>query len=65
MDDREKRYRQASANCLELAKTTKDETSRAVLLAMAQTWLERAGSLRFRGFEAILSVFNNDQFRKQ
>ncbi len=64
MDDREERYRQASANCLELARTTTDATSRAVLLAMAQTWLELASSLKFRGFDALLSVFNSEQETK-
>ncbi len=64
MDDRETRYRQASANCLELAKVTTDETSRALLLAMAQSWLERAGSLNFRGFDAILALFNGDRETK-
>ncbi len=61
MDDRQKRFRQASADCLELAKTTTDESSRAVLLAMAQAWLELADSLNFRGLDAILPVFNKDR----
>jgi len=59
--DREREFRQAAADCLELAKATTDHATRAALLAMAQTWIEFCEAPFDQQFEQVLADFNDRQ----
>ena len=59
------RYLQAAAECLESARATPDEETRASLLALAQKWIDLTqhrpdGSALL----AALEVFNDSQIKK-
>ncbi len=46
---RSEEYRRFAQECLEIARTTEDERSRAVLIQMAQVWLRLAQGLEHAG----------------
>jgi hypothetical protein len=45
LHSRSAKFRKAAADCLSLVRTTTDPTTRAVLLVMAQRWLDQATPL--------------------
>jgi hypothetical protein len=65
MADRADEFRRAAAQCLALARKTRDPATRAILLFLAQKWREHAddpaGEIRF---DAILKEFNDQQMSK-
>jgi hypothetical protein len=62
MPDRSDEFRAAASECLRLARTTSDESTRASLLVMAQKWFDLAnGSPRQSVFDAALRAFNEGQ----
>jgi hypothetical protein len=62
MGHSEDRFRALAAECLEVASRITDQSARATLLAMAQTWLELAYEKSGRSrLNAILDDFNEGQ----
>ena len=65
MADRADAFRKAAAQCLALARNSRDPSTRAVLLFLAQKWREHADNptadIRF---DAILKEFNDQQMSK-
>jgi hypothetical protein len=63
MPDRSEKYRKAAAQCLELARTTSDLSTRADLLLMAQKWLKlaMANASSGRRLNAALEDYNQEQ----
>jgi hypothetical protein len=58
----EDRFRALAAECLDLARKTTDQSARAMLLAMAQTWLELAYEKPWQSrFAVVLDDFNEHQ----
>ena len=60
-DIRQTQFRQAAADCLELAKVTEDRTIRAALVVMAQGWLELSDGPFDDTFRRLLEEFNDHQ----
>jgi hypothetical protein len=59
------KYREAAAECLELARMTRDEATRVGLLALAQKWLVLAQHHTDNDTVLVeLEAFNNLQMRK-
>jgi hypothetical protein len=62
MSDGSDEFRQAASECLRLARTTSDQSTRASLLIMAQKWFDLANGPASRGlFDAAVRVFNEGQ----
>src|SRR5438874_4539705 len=65
MADRADEFRKAAAQCLALARNSRDPSTRAMLLFLAQKWREHADNptadIRF---DAILKEFNDQQMSK-
>ena len=62
MENRAEVYRRAAAECLELARGTPDLATRAVLLTLAQDWLQLANrAFADRQLDAALQEFNDEQ----
>jgi hypothetical protein len=64
-DKDQEKYFKAAAECIELARTTRDARTRADLLTLAQKWLDVA-SHRFPPdqFLALLEEFNEQQLKR-
>jgi hypothetical protein len=60
MPDRRETFREEAARCLEAAKQSKDENSRAGLVRLAAKFLELAGQPRI-DFDALLADYNAQQ----
>jgi hypothetical protein len=63
MPDRSDEFRKAAADCVALARSTTDPTTRASLLIMAQKWYELANGPA-TDFNAIVQEFNDQQMSK-
>jgi hypothetical protein len=64
MPDRAEKSRLAAAECLALARTTADPSTRAALITMAQQ-LHDLASRPAIDFEAIVQIFNEGQMSKR
>jgi hypothetical protein len=51
---RSQEYRQFAARCLEVARTTADEQTRAVMLQMAQVWSRLADEIEAARRESVI-----------
>jgi hypothetical protein len=51
---RSQEYRQSAARCLEVARTTADEQTRAVMLQMAQVWSRLADEIEAARRESVI-----------
>jgi hypothetical protein len=60
MPDRRETFRKEAARCLEAAKQSKDENSRAGLVRLAAKFLELAGQPRI-DFDALVADYNAQQ----
>jgi hypothetical protein len=64
MTDRSDEFRKAAVDCLQLARVTSDQGTRASLLLMAQRWFDLANESRSQdNFDAAVRVFNDAQMR--
>ena len=65
-DGEDRRYREAAAECIKLACSTKDAGTRLSLLALAQKWQDVANLHDFRHgrFLAALQEFNDRQMKR-
>ena len=61
--DRFYEFRKAAADCVALARTTNDPTTRTSLLIMAQKWYDLANGPA-TDFNAIVQEFNDQQMSK-
>jgi hypothetical protein len=64
MPDRAEKSRLAAAECLALARTTTDASTRAALITMAQQLYDLASRPAI-DFEAIVQIFNEGQMSKR
>jgi len=66
MPDRSEEFRKAASECLYLARTTSDQSTRASLLTMAQKWFELANGPPSQGaFDTAVRAFNDRQLGPQ
>ena len=63
MPDRAEKFRLTAADCLAVARTTMDASTRAALITMAQRLYELANQPSI-DFEAIVQIFNEGQMSK-
>jgi hypothetical protein len=61
--DRSDEFRKAAADCIALARTTSDPTTRTSLLIMAQKWYDLAKGPA-TDFNALVQEYNDQQMSK-
>jgi hypothetical protein len=63
MSEREDRFRQHAAECLLLARDTKDPAHRQALIHMAQRWAELAGAAQ-QDLNTLLKEYNEQMMAR-